>query len=555
MTLRRRTAPLSLSFLVLLAAAPAATAQVEPILTLTGPGAGITNQHFGWVVRRAGDADADGRSDLFVAGYVTSLGGTMYVLDGDSGTILGGYNLPNYSSSGETRRMALDVLDDVDGDGVFEVVVGDPGIGDRGAAYLLNGATGANIQGFGSQRVLPGDGFGVGVAAIGDAVGNEETDFVVSATWSDIFGLQDGALFVFDGGTGDTTTAYGPIPRPPTPPGGFFFGQELTGIGDVDLDGRGDFAVAQPNESLPGTPHESGRVYVFSGSLGEPLFELIATRHRNDGHFGEVVAPVGDIDGDGAPELFVGAPGDHRDGEVWPPGRAWLFSGASGAVLDSLDLPLGGGRRDAQFGYDVAGVGDVSGDGVPDLLVGAPGVEDHECSGCPLISGRAFVFSGATRSLLYTLESPNGEGGGAFGRSIADAGDTNGDGRPEVIVGASHENPGTAPTDAGRAYVFSLPMPSRIEPGPGEAGIVLGAPSPHPVRTRASLPFTLAREGLVRLTLHDVLGREVAVLAEGTRFAGRHAAALDAAALAPGVYLVRLETTQGVASLPVAVAR
>jgi hypothetical protein len=79
-----------------------------------------------------------------------------------------------------------------------------------------------------------------------------------------------------------------------------------------------------------------------------------------------------------------------------------------------------------------------------------------------------------------------------------------------------------------------------MEPGAGEAALALGTPAPHPVRVRASLPFTLGREGLVRLTIHDVLGREVAMLIDGVRSTGRHAAALDASPLAPGIYVARL---------------
>ncbi len=103
------------------------------------------------------------------------------------------------------------------------------------------------------------------------------------------------------------------------------------------------------------------------------------------------------------------------------------------------------------FGYAVAAAGDVNGDGHDDVIVGAwesPGAS-------PDSSGRAYVFSGASTETLLTLASPNQEFHGLFGASVGGAGDVNNDGCADVIVGAWREDPGPAPTDAGRAYVFS----------------------------------------------------------------------------------------------------
>jgi hypothetical protein len=104
------------------------------------------------------------------------------------------------------------------------------------------------------------------------------------------------------------------------------------------------------------------------------------------------------------------------------------------------------------FGQSVAGVPDVDGDGIADLLVGAV-YEDPGTS--PEDAGRAHVFNGASGALLYTLASPNEQSIGYFGMSVSGVEDVDGDGRGDLLVGAPSEDPGTSPAAAGRAYLFS----------------------------------------------------------------------------------------------------
>jgi hypothetical protein len=136
--------------------------------------------------------------------------------------------------------------------------------------------------------------------------------------------------------------------------------------------------------------------------------------------FGSAVAVPGDVDGDGVPDLLVGAPL-----ALGGAGRVVLLSGADGAVL--LDLP--GAAAGQALGTSVDGAGDVDGDGIPDLIAGAPG-DSTAASG----AGAAFLFAGADGSVLRVLL-----GDAAFdrlGQSVAGLGDTDGDGVPDVAVGA-----------------------------------------------------------------------------------------------------------------------
>ncbi|HVM15090.1 MAG TPA: integrin alpha [Egibacteraceae bacterium] len=140
--------------------------------------------------------------------------------------------------------------------------------------------------------------------------------------------------------------------------------------------------------------------------------------------FGASVAGLGDVDGDGAGDVVVGAPGS---------GHVYVVSGATGAILHDIADPAGGGSN---FGFSVAGIGDVDGDGVSDLAVGAPSASGPA-------AGRVLLFSGATGGLLRQLTPATGDRP-AFGHSVAGAGDLSGDGVPDVVVAAPAVTPGLA---------------------------------------------------------------------------------------------------------------
>ena len=172
-------------------------------------------------------------------------------------------------------------------------------------------------------------------------------------------------------------------------------GFSVAGPGDVDGDGTPDFAAGAPQAG--GTGH----AFVFSGADASTWLDLAGTAAGDE--FGFSLDGAGDVDGDDRDDLIVGA---RLAGGT---GLASVFD-ADGAVL----FTLGGQAAGDWFGYDVAGVGDVDGDGQPDLAVGAP---QHAGT------GRGYLFSGDGAPLLRMSGQAAGD---LFALAIESAGDIDG---------------------------------------------------------------------------------------------------------------------------------
>jgi FG-GAP repeat len=183
--------------------------------------------------------------------------------------------------------------------------------------------------------------------------------------------------------------------------------------------------------ALSASAHAQSHLYTFPGD---------ATNDR----LGASVAAAGDVNGDGFPDLIAGAPEDFNVFALQP-GYARVYSGKDGMVLMTLDKGAGGSNGE-KFGAAVGGAGDINNDGFDDLIVGAPSESTNGPS-----AGEALVYSGANGQLLFSVLGDST--GDLAGRAVAGAGDINGDSVPDFIVGM----PGAAinGSNSGMIRVFS----------------------------------------------------------------------------------------------------
>lgn len=419
---------------------------------------------FGIAVAGAGDVDGDGAGDFLVGAPGLHVGGNreqgqVFVFSGADRSLLYTLDNPTPQAFGAFGR-AVAGARDVDGDGTPDVLVGAPHVraGDvNGKAFVFSGADGSLIHTFDTptpQREPTF--FGWAVAGAGDVDGDGTPDLLVGAQGQDAGGNREqGQVFIFSGADGSLLQTLD-TPRPQV---NAFFGWSVAGPGDVDGDGVPDILVGAVHQHV-GPNEDQGQAFVFSGADGSLLHTLDNPTPQQYAFFGWAVAGPGDVDGDGAGDLLVGARGQEVAGND-DQGQAYVFGGADGNLLYTLDNPSP--QPWGQFGWAVAGAGDVDSDGVPDLLVGA----SHQRVGDNHEQGQAFVFSGADGGRLHTLNTPIPEigGGGKFGSAVAGVGDVNGDGTRDLLVGTPFHNVGDIldlHQDVGQGVLFV----SSLLPGP-----------------------------------------------------------------------------------------
>lgn len=381
---------------------------------------------------------------------------------------------------------ALAPLGDADNDGATDFVAGDPSRNsDTGGARIYYGPNGSRTIDIISTLLSGTTRMGAAVAGLfSDGNSNGSKDVIFGAPeFSQFSFVHVGYVGVADGATGVTYRDITGLAD------GDFFGASVDSIGDYDNDGVRDVVAG-----APGAVTNTGTVYIYSSvSGGGPLRQFDGLNYITESgpaHFGDAVATMPDVNGDGHDDIVVGAPDATISGLAV--GQAFLISGGTGAKLCQIDGTI---DQDG-VGKAVAAVGDTNKDGFQEFAVGSPGLNNN--AGAVRIYN---VNGSGICTLLFTL--PGNSSIDKVGVSIAGrAGgvlpcDINGDKVDDFGVGTDHDPLGES---RGEAIFFAGPPPTptpTVTPTPTSTPTVTPTPAPRgQLPTKSSFTYRISRSGV-----------------------------------------------------------
>ncbi|MHC5736640.1 hypothetical protein [Nostoc sp.] len=413
----------------------------------------------------------------------------LSTLNGTNGFAINGIN------PGDKSGVSVSSAGDINGDGIDDLIIGasgaDPNGSSSGQSYVvfgskegfdaqLNLSTLNGTNGFAINGINTYDASGRSVSSAGDINGDGIDDLIIGAYNAFPNGIQSGQSYVVFGSKEGFNAQLNLSTLNGT--NGFAIngintydasGLPVSSAGDINGDGIDDLIIGAPGADLNG--NSSGQSYVVFGSKEGFDAQLnlstlngtngFAINGINPGDFsGLSVSSAGDINGDGIDDLIIGASNADPNGSS--SGQSYVVFGNKGGFAASLDLStlnrtsgfaINGINPGDESGTRVSSAGDINGDGIDDLIIGAFSADPNGSS-----SGQSYVVFGSKGgfSAQFNLSTLNGTNGFAInginpgdqsGASVSSAGDINGDGIDDLIIGASDADPNGS--SSGQSYV------------------------------------------------------------------------------------------------------
>lgn len=425
--------------------------------------------YFGISVSTAGDVNCDGYSDVIVGAYMYDNGqaneGRAFVFHGSASGLSATANWTAESNQADAHfGYSVSNAGDITGDGYSDVLVSSPqednGETDEGRVRLYYGSsTGLNTTAaWAGQSNIAGSEYGTSVSSAGDVNADGYGDIIIGARYYGSGQTEEGRAYVYHGSSKGL-----PIPASPNwteelDITNANFGYSVSDAGDVNGDGYGDVIIAAPGTAL---------AYVYNGSSSG-----LGSSAAWTGTGTSEVSSAGDANGDGFGDV-VTASAAYDNGQT-DEGAGFVFFGSSSGLSTTADW-IGESNQTYAYLGSCSSAGDVNGDGFSDIILGSSAYSNGQTS-----EGRAFLYYGSGSGLSSapgTIRESN-QAGAKFGTSVSSAGDVNGDGYADILVGAPYYDNGQA--DEGAAFVYhgSYSGPSAVPDWSGEsnsAGALFGS--------------------------------------------------------------------------------
>lgn len=331
-------------------------------------------------------------------------------------------------------------IGDINNDGYDDAAAGAPQNDDRddnaGKVLIFMGGSEYDLipdyEIYGSISGATNENFGYSVSGAGDVNNDGYDDIIVGAP---NYGLATGRVYIFFGSASVDTSADLIL----TGTSGSFFGNSVSGAGDINNDGFDDVitGASQYNSN-------TGRAFIFLG--GSPMnatIDLTMTGIGTGNLLGTSVSKAGDVNNDNFDDFIVGSPGNSSSN-----GRANIYFG-SAVLNNSADVIVTGQASFGYFGTSVSNAGDVNNDGFDDVVVGAYGLNSS--------SGRIYIYFGGAVMNNVSDRDISGNSGNEFGYCVSDAGDVNNDGYDDFVASAPSSSAGDIYIFYGGTTIDSIP--------------------------------------------------------------------------------------------------